>query len=495
MQPRPACRSFLLAALLIGAVLFAGCAAAQLSGTPRVESNRYNVLFIAVDDLRPELGCYGVDYVQTPHIDRLAQGGIVFNQHFVSVPTCGASRYALLTGRDPSNTGGMGNGAFTGGRSALKAEQLPGAQTMPELFNRSGYRTVLIGKISHTADGKNYAYNGRGDGSPELPHAWDDYATPYGPWERGWGIFFAYADGKHREDGQGHNDLMQFTVENDNDLPDGLMADNAIAKLAELKQRGEPFYMGLGFFKPHLPFVAPRQDWEAVAKWDVPPPLFPNGVESRYTNGGSGEFYRYRMDWEKSRPLALDDAMQAKRGYLACVRYTDRQVGKVLDALDELGLAQNTIVVLWGDHGWFLGEGAQWGKHSTLETALRSPLIIRAPGSVKQPGTNTQAVASSIDIYPTLIDLCQPRFTQTAEPLDGVSLLPVLAGEKDQVRDAAWSWWSGALTARSATHRFIGKRSDDGKYADIELYDLRQPNGEWINVADDQPEVVERFTR
>ena len=472
-------------------LLATACTQAQTD--TQANHNRYNVLFIAVDDLRPELGCFGVDYVKTPNIDRLASTGIVFKQHFVSVPTCGASRYALLTCRDPSNSGGNDNGAMFGGRSALKQEQLPGAQTLPELFRRSGYHTTLIGKISHTPDGKVYNYNGTGDGRPEMPGAWDDFATPYGPWQRGWGAFFAYADGKHREDGGGHRDLLQFVVDKDTDLPDGLMAQTAIEKLKALKQGGKPFFMGLGFFKPHLPFVAPRQDWDAVAKWDVPTPVFREGMDSDFTSN-SGEFYGYHTTWQKTRPLALDSTMQAKRGYLACMRYTDRQVGKVLDALDELGLADNTIVVLWGDHGWFLGEGAMWGKHSALEFGVHSPLIIRAPGTAK-PGRATDAIASTLDIYPTLIDLCKPTFTKTEHQLDGVSLKPILTGEREAVRGQAWSWWRGAFSSRSLTHRFIAKPNKDGTFSDIELYDLRNPDGPWVNVADQQPEVVKYFTR
>ena len=271
--------NFALKSLLVVSVVVWGA----LPATAQAEdTNRYNVVFIAVDDLRPELGCYGADYVETPNIDRLASQGVVFRNHFVAVPTCGASRYALLTGRDPARSGVRnGNAALYNGRAAISRERLPGAEILPELFNRSGYRTVLIGKISHTADGRVYAYNGSGDGRDELPHAWDELATPLGEWGRGWGVFFAYEGGAHREDGQGHRDLMQFTAENDDDLPDGQMAAAAVEKLAELRDRDEPFFLGLGFFKPHLPFVATRGDWEAVQQWDVPPPAHPGRAGQR----------------------------------------------------------------------------------------------------------------------------------------------------------------------------------------------------------------------
>ncbi|XAM00852.1 sulfatase-like hydrolase/transferase [Phycisphaeraceae bacterium D3-23] len=301
---------------------------------------------------------------------------------------------------------------------------------MPELFRRSGYHTVLIGKLSHTADGRVFAYDGSGDGRDELPNAWDELATPLGAWGRGWGVFFAYEGGAHREDGEGHRDLMQFTAEDDDDLPDGLMAAVAVEQLEALRDRGEPFFLGLGFFKPHLPFVATRGDWEAVQQWDIPPPTHAPRAASAYWHN-SGEFYGYNVPWNKSRPLDEDAALQARRAYLACVRYTDRQVGRVLDALDELGLADNTIVVLWGDHGWFLGEGALWGKHAPLETALRSPLILRVPDLGGRSrflggGRSTDTLVTTTDLYPTLIDLCQTTFSETHYPLDGLSLAPVL---------------------------------------------------------------------
>ena len=184
-----------------------------------------NVLLIAIDDLRTELGCYGLPYVQSPSLDQLASEGVLFTNHFVQVPTCGASRYALLTGRSPRNSGvTRKNQAFYQGDSALSVNQTAGAQTMPELFRRSGYQTTCIGKISHTADGRVFEYNGTGDGRDELPHAWDELATPFGSWKRGWGIFFAYANGRSREDGSGIRDLMEFKVEQDEELPDGLLA-------------------------------------------------------------------------------------------------------------------------------------------------------------------------------------------------------------------------------------------------------------------------------
>ena len=453
--------------------------------------NDYNVLFIAVDDLRPELGCYGRSPSVSPSLDEMAKQSVLFQNHFVQVPTCGASRYALLTGRSPAKTNALGNEALYSGKVALSHEQLPGAQSLPELFRRSGYHTTLIGKVSHTADGKVYAYNGKGDGRDEVPHAWDELATPYGPWKRGWGIFFAYADGKHREDGGGHQDLMQFTVENDTDLPDGMMAETAVEKLKAYGESGQRFFMGLGFFKPHLPFVATKQDWEAVDQMDIEPAPHGTKPETNYWHS-SGEFYKYKTDYPKTNPLAKDDQVTARKAYLACVRYTDRQLGKVLQGLKESGLEDSTIVVVWGDHGWHLGESALWAKHVTHERALRSPLLIKVPG-VTDGGNVNPALAETLDIYPTLVELCQPKFQETQFPLDGVSLAPLLHGKNDSVRDVAISYWRGGnVSIRDEQYRLIMQNAK-GKPQKIELYDISETPDPVENLATQKPDVVSKL--
>lgn len=451
-----------------------------------------NVLLIAVDDLRTELGCYGLPYVESPRLDQLASQGMLFRRHYVQVPTCGASRFALLTGRSPAQTSALANTAFYAGKNKLSAEPLPGAQTLPELFRRSGYHTVCIGKISHTADGKVFEYDGRGDGRDEMPGAWDELATPYGPWKRGWGVFFGYEGGSHREDGTGRKDLMEFTATRDEDLPDGMLAAAAVKKLGELKERDEPFLLGVGFIKPHLPFVATKQDWDAISEEEVAAPNAPEKLKSAFWSN-SGEFYKYDAPYEKTRPLATADALTAKRAYLACVRYVDRQIGKVLDAVDQLGLADDTIVIVWGDHGWHLGEYAMWGKHAPYERTLNSTLIVRVPG-VTKPGTVSDALVDSIDIYPTLVDLCQPKFSATAYPLDGVSLKPILSGQTEQAHDVSLSYWGGATSVRSPTHRLIVKQGK-GKEPTVELYDLRDTVDPTENLAASQPDLVAQLLK
>lgn len=457
------------------------------------EPRRPNVLFLAVDDLRPELGCFGATYARTPNIDKLAATGVRFTNHFVQVPTCGASRYALLTGRSPANSGvTTGNAAFYQGNTALTSQRLQGAQSMPELFRRNGFHTACIGKVSHTPDGRVFSYDGKGRGQPEVPHAWDELATPYGKWNRGWGAFFAYEGGRHREDGQGNQDLMEFKAEHDEDLPDGLLAKAAVDKLKELKDKDKPFFLGVGFYKPHLPFVGTRDDWQAMSQVDIPLASHQKKPDSAYWHS-SGEFYKYDAPFPKDRPLAQENQLSAKRAYLACVRYTDRQIGKVLTALDDLGLAENTIVVLWGDHGWHLGDSQIWGKHTPFERAVRSPLLMRVP-EMDTAGKRCDALVETLDIYPTLIDLCSLDKRETDHPLDGKSLLPLLDNPSGNIREAALSYWQSAVSIRTKTHRLIVDKTRKGP-SNIELYDIRKSSDPLDNRANDEPERVRRLLR
>ncbi len=453
-----------LALAMLGFVVATGTARGQAAAESPPAPKPMNVLFIAVDDLRPELGCYGSQAAQTPHMDAFASTALRFDQHFVQAPSCGPSRYALLTGRSPHTSGALGNEALYNGPTRLSPERQPGAQSLPEAFRRGGYHTVCIGKISHTPDGRVYRYDGRGDGRAELPHAWDELPTPFGPWKRGWGAFFAYADGAHREDGQGHRDLMEFEAEADTDLPDGLMAETAVAKLRELKGKDQPFFLGLGFFKPHLPFVATRQDWEAMKEVSIEaPPAPPTGpIPSTHK---SGEFTRYQSKFfqgdGKPLPLSPAEAIEVRRAYLACVRYVDRQIGLVLGALEAEGLAEDTIVVLWGDHGWHLGESGVWGKHTVLDRSLRSALLIRAPG-VTQGGSTSSSLAATIDLAPTLLALTGLSDVPMQAPLDGLDLTPVLRDPAASVRSQVSAYYGRWGTLRTERYRLIARRGPAG---------------------------------
>jgi arylsulfatase A-like enzyme len=453
------------------------------------KTNRYNVLFIAVDDLRPELGCYGVKDAQSPNIDAFAKTAMSFRRHYAAVATCGASRYALLTGRSPALTGvTQSNEAMYQGGSAFKQASLPGAQTMPELFRRSGYETVCIGKISHTPDGRVFGYDGSGDGRAELPNAWERLSTPFGEWQRGWGVFFGYPGGRHREDGKGNNAILDFTSTRDDELPDAHLARAGMDEIDRLKKASKPWFMGVGFYKPHLPFTGTKSDWDAIKTTRVLSDVSGAKPSGPYWHE-SGEFYKYQMPWEKTCPLSAAATVDARRAYLASIRYVDRQIGKVLGALKASGQDKNTIVVLWGDHGWHLGEQQIWGKHSVYERAMNSTLMVRIPG-MQPAGKFSDALISSTDIYPTLLELCQPAFQNVSAPLDGHSFVKVLDGSQTRHNDAVLSYWGNAIGMRNATHRLLARRDGKGGFTDIELHDMRTDIDSTANVATTNPALV-----
>jgi len=280
------------------------------------------------------------------------------------------------------------------------------------------------------------------------------------------------------------------------------MATVAIDKLAELKslrsETGKPFLMGLGFFKPHLPWVATEADWNAFADVDIAPPNEPDKLDSAWFHN-SGEFYKYRVPWKKTRPLSLPDQMTSKRAYLACVRFVDRQIGRVLQSLDDLELAEDTIVVIWGDHGWHLGESAIWGKHSPFDRSLNSVLMIRVPG-VSKPNHRCDELVESTDLYPTLMAACRLESTETAFPLNGFSLLPLLQGGEQPLREAALSMFGKGFTLRSKTHRLIGKNQDlpsrknaAAKIGSMEFYHLIKGIDPVTNVIESELEELAKF--
>ena len=446
-----------------------------------------NVLFIAVDDLRPALGAYGETHMITPHLDRLAAAGRLFRNHFVQAPTCGASRFALLTGMRPSSSDHLSNEAFV---RILGREEQERPESFAHLFRRNGYTTAAIGKVSHYPAGRVYSYEGEGDGRAEMPLSWDSAASPVDKWGTAWNAFFGYADGSNRNEARGVAPAYEMADVADTAYPDGLIAAAAIEKLRELADRR--FLLALGFFKPHLPFTAPRRYWdlydrEAIALSPNPGP--PVGTHPAAVHDSNEMFGNYghpvaagaageRVDDEYARIL--------RHAYFAAISYVDAQVGKVIDELDRLGLADKTIVVVWGDHGWHLGDHTIWGKHSTFERALRSPLIVRVPG-LASPGVPAEGLVETVDLYPTLAELA--GLTEPAG-LSGTSLVPLLDDPGHPGKDGAFGYWHGRRTLRTQRYRLT--RYDEGEPR-VELFDHRTDPYETVNVADAQPEVVARL--
>jgi arylsulfatase A-like enzyme len=417
-----------------------------------------NVLFIAIDDLRPELATYGHPIIQSPNIDRLAASGIQFNRAYCNIPVCGASRASLLSGVRP------GRGRFTTYNSALDRD-LPGATSLPMQFRQHGYKTLSLGKIF------NNPYDGHGSWDiewrpkPEIRTSPHDYQL-----EKNIALDIS---------GQSRGRAYEMADVEDEAYKDGKIATRAIEELESFKASGEPFFLAVGFLKPHLPFNAPKEYWD----------LYPDEVIQLPKNMHKPEhapdismhpFSELRNYHGIPAEGQVSDDLGRKliHGYYACVSYVDAQVGRVLDALEASGLADNTIVVLWGDHGWHLGEHGLWSKHCNFEKVLHSPLIIRAPG--EPIGIRSDQLVEFVDVYPTLCDLAGlPLPFQ----LQGDSLAPLISGDDPSWKEAVFCRWGSGETIITPTHAYT-EWIREGKFVARMLYDHTTDREETVNIAE-----------
>ena len=458
-----------------------------VSAAAAAEVRPPNVLFLAVDDLRPELGCYGRKQVISPHIDRLAAQGVRFDRAYCQYPVCHASRGSLLTGRRPDTLG-------TDFRLSAIRQRIPDLITLPQQFKRHGYDTRSFGKIYHGSF--ETAYLGR---------TFDDPAS----WSRpGWfgssqyyftprGIEVArevYAKKSAKKGGGGGPDawksaFVQGLATEAPDVPDrtlydGVMTDRAIAALGELKD--QPFFLGVGYLKPHLPFVAPKKYWDLYerAKLAMPWPAAPPRGAPEVARHSHGEL---RVQYTNMRDEILSEAQvrELLHGYYACVSFIDAQIGRLLGELDRLGLRDNTIVVLWGDHGWHLGEQSLWGKMTGFELSARVPLIVCAPDR-KARGAGSSALVEFVDLFPTL---CELSGLPQPNGLEGTSFVPLLDAPDRPWKPAAFTQLvRGQATGRSIrTERYRFTRWTSTKAPNeivgVELYDYAASPLETENLA------------
>lgn len=385
-----------------------------------------NILFIAVDDLRTELGCYGETEIRSPNIDRLAAGGLTFNRAYCQQPICMASRASLMSGLRP-DTLDIYN-------CASLEEDAPGILTLDQHFENNGYQIWAAGKIYHhqidydVQFGSDYHIVktdavGRGYLSGESAKIVEQYDQ--------W-----YRENRGRE-GEGRGPAYEWPEVPDNAYHDGMMTDMAIEKLSELKNSDRPFFMAVGYKKPHLPFNAPKKYWDMYGEDDIQPapnPFHPENV-SEYFNYNFGELRNYygipkgREDFSDSLHRTL------KHGYYACVSYIDAQIGRLLDGLEANGLDDNTIVILWGDHGWKLGEHDMWCKHTQFHLDNHVPMILKVPG---QSPAKTDAFVEFVDIYPSL---CELAGLDLPEHLQGTSFVPLVEDPDKKWKEAALSYW------------------------------------------------------
>ncbi len=446
-----------------------------------------NVLFICIDDLRPELGCNGSDYIYSPNIDNLAQSAAVFTNHYVQVPTCGASRFSMLTGMLPKTKGHLSNEAcqkFIAGKSESNKPE-----TFVHHLRRNGYYTVGIGKISHSADGLLYGYTDTVGTEYELPHSWDEMLFNPGKWKTGWNAFFGYANGENRQSMNRQVKPYEMGEVDDLGYPDGLTAELAVRKLGELAKNEKPFFLAVGFFKPHLPFNSPKKYWDLYDESSLPlspNPFIPENVNKASLHE-SGEFNGYLLGDEAASlegPISDTYARKLRHAYFACVSYIDAQIGKLLAELEKQALSENTIVVLWGDHGWHLGDQLVWGKHTIFERAVNSVLIVKSPNT--KSGKKVQKTVSSIDIYPTLMELCG---VEMPHQTDGKSLVPLLKNPLNNWEEVGYSYFRNGISLRTAQYRLT--KYFRNQQPVIELYDHKTDPQETKNIANEKPEIVQ----
>jgi len=391
------CFTFLLALLMLSGVI---------QGQP-------NVLFIAVDDLRPELGCYGVDHIKTPNIDRLAAESTVFTRAYCQQAVCAPSRNSLMTGLRPDAMGIHDLYTFF----RLK---VPDVTTLPQHFKNNGYYTERTGKIYHT-----------GHGNQDDSLSWSQPAVPL--W-RPEPITSGDTVGLERDFPTIDGAKLPFYRSRapEKNMTDVVMTDYAVKRISEIKD--SPFFLAVGFVKPHLPFVAPEKYWDLYNADEIiiPKREEPDDMPSMALNN-FGELRKYHaipaegyLNDEISRNLI--------HGYYATVSMIDAQVGRLLDALEENQLMDNTIIILWGDHGWKLGDYGDWCKHTNFELDTRVPLIIRDPKNPR--GQQSASLAEFVDIYPTLTELAG---LELPAHLEGTSLVPVLENPQTEVKQVAIS--------------------------------------------------------
>lgn len=472
------------AALLAAAFGLAGL------GLPQAHAAKPNVLLILVDDLKPALGAYGDKHAITPHLDKLAASGMRFDMAYCNTAVCAPSRFNLMTGSRSTSLG------IYGFASDFR-RPFPDTVTMTQHFMNHGYRAEALGKVFHIGHG---CHNDTA--SWNVPHFKDlviEYKDPRsndGALSREEALF-----SNEKSDGRPRGAAWESLDLADDAYADGRVAAEASRRLkAAAANPGKPFFMALGIARPHLPFCVPKKYWDLYDPAKLPMPAIekdPEGAPEEALKRG-GEIAQYKPVPEQPHGIYPDELKRKLiHGYYASTSYADTQIGKVLDTLAETGLDKNTIVALWGDHGYFLGELGIWTKHVNYELANHIPLVIRAPG-VTRPGTATRQLAETVDLYPTLAELCGLPKPAGPQPIDGLSMVPVLKDPAARVRDHAYHCYALRRIGRAIRtdrYRLVEWRAPGAPRdsAAIELYDYSAGPVETKNIAAEKPEVVEQL--
>lgn len=450
-----------------------------------------NVLLICVDDLKPALGCYGDTLAKTPNIDRLATRSVLFESAYCNQAVCAPSRNSLLTGLRPQTLG-----IYDLGTNFRKSR--PDAVTMPQHFKGNGYHTAALGKIFHVGHG-----NFEDAASWSVPHFKANvvgYALPESKASQGLTREEALFDNKPAA-GLPRGAVVEAADVPDETYADGKLAQEAVLRLRQASQKpDQPFFLAVGFVKPHLPFVAPKKYWELYQRdqFSLASIIKPPAGAPAYAPTTWGELRQYQ-GVPQDGPLSEELQQQLIHGYYAATSYMDAQVGLVLNELDRLKLTDQTLIVLWGDHGWHLGDHGMWCKHSNYEQATRIPLLISVPGG--RNNVKTKALIETVDIYPTL---CQLTGLPTPAGLDGRSQSQVLSHPDAKLRDHVIHVYprspqgKGQILGRAIRtdrYRLVQWKAIDAlpETAEYELYDYQEDPLETRNLASGQPEVVEKL--
>jgi iduronate 2-sulfatase len=458
---------------------------------------RPNILLILVDDLKPALGAFGDRTAISPNIDRLAARGVRFEHAYANQAVCAPSRINLMTGRRSTSTGLYHFGMDF-------RDYIPNAVALPQLFKQAGYTTQSFGKVYHVGhgtfdDAASWSLPSRKDKVIEYL----DPASTGGKVTREEVLFNEVPfDGPVFEAAarQVRGAAWESPDVPDDAYADGRTAARAAARLLALKSSASPFFLAVGFARPHLPFSVPKRYWDMYDPARLPMPAFerlPDGAPE-FAGKVKGEIAAYTPLPESGLGKDITDAQKRKliHGYYAGVSYVDAQIGKVLAALEREGLARNTIVILWGDHGYHLGDHGLWTKHTNFEQAVHLPLIVAGPGTGRA-GSAPRQLAETVDIYPTLVKLAGLRLPPAMQPLDGADLTPVLRDPAKRVRPYAYHAFNrpGRIgqAIRTERYRLIRWTQETTGVRLYELYDMKADPGETRNLAKALPAIREKL--
>jgi arylsulfatase A-like enzyme len=448
---------------------------------------RPNVLFIAVDDLRPELNCYGRTHTISPNLDELAATGMMFTRTYCQQAVCSPSRTSLLTGLRPDST-------QVYDLETHFRKNVPDVVTLPQHFKNNGYFVTGIGKLFHGGLNDDRSWS-----EPYLKTGGKGYVEEDN---------INYIQGlvrERREAGRKQPRRRAYSYPYEHgDVPDtayhdGQMAEDAEKHLERLSAMDQPFFFGVGFFKPHLPFNCPKRFWDLYDRDSISladNPFAPKGCPPLALHN-SGELRGYRGVPQGNEPIPDDLARTLIHGYLACTSFTDHNIGRLLRKLKDLGRDRDTIVIVWGDHGWQLGEHGLWCKHTNFEVATHCPMIIRVPGA-QTAGKACDALTEFVDIYPTLCDLAD---LPLPPHLEGTSAAPLIRNPQRPWKRAAFSQYprSGlsimGYSMRTDRYRYTEWIRRRGDIEAVELYDHQLDPNENTNLAvtEEHRDLVQRL--